>query len=107
VAVDNQGNVYIADTGNGRIRKVDASGIITTVAGSGNGFNLGDGGPATSAQLANPSDVVVDGAGNLYIADYGNSRVRKVNTAGTISSVTGLNLGAAGLAVDTAGNHEA
>ena len=60
VAVDGNGNVYIADTGNGRVRKVDTSGIITTVAGSTPGFTLGDGGPATSAQLANPDDVALD-----------------------------------------------
>jgi uncharacterized protein (TIGR03437 family) len=87
VAFDSAGNLYIADTGNGRIRKVDTSGIITTVAGRGNGFTLGDGGPATSAQLANPSDVAVDNAGNIYIADFGNSAIRKVNPSGTISSI--------------------
>jgi sugar lactone lactonase YvrE len=117
VAVDGQGNVYIADTGNGRIRKVDTAGIITTVAGKGNGFILGDGGLATNAQLANPSDVVVDGQGNLYIADFGNSRVRKVNTAGIISTIavgsfgvcpsTGTYVDVGGvvdLALDSAGN---
>jgi uncharacterized protein (TIGR03437 family) len=86
VAVDAQGNLYIADTGNGRIRKVDTAGIISTVAGRGNGSTLGDGGPATSAQLANPSDVAVDGLGNLYIADVGNGKIRKVSPSGTISS---------------------
>jgi uncharacterized protein (TIGR03437 family) len=121
VAVDAAGNVYIADTGNGRIRKVNTAGIITTVAGKGNGFVLGDGGPALNAQLANPSDVVVDGAGNIYIADTGNSRIRKVNAAGIISSIlhgafgtcpSGAGVAAAaadigvpaGLAVDAAGN---
>ncbi len=88
VAFDNAGNLYIADTGNGRIRKVDTQGTITTVAGRGNGSALGDGGPATNAQLANPSDVAVDGAGNIYIADFGNNAIRKVNSSsGTISSI--------------------
>jgi len=87
VAVDSVGNVYIADTGNGRIRKVDTTGTITTIAGSGNGFTLGDGGPALSAQFANPSDVAVDAKGNIYVADPGNGRIRViangvVNTVG-------------------------
>jgi uncharacterized protein (TIGR03437 family) len=86
VALDTQGNLYIADTGNGRIRKVDTAGIITTVVGRGNGITLGDGGPATNAQLSNPSDVAVDALGNIYIADIGNGKIRKVNSAGTISS---------------------
>jgi uncharacterized protein (TIGR03437 family) len=119
--VDAAGNLYIADTGNGRIRKVNTSGIITTVAGKGNGFVLGDGGLATNAQLANPSDVAVDNAGNIYIADFGNSRIRKVNTAGIISTVAHGGFGscpsgagvpaaaadigmAVGLGVDAAGN---
>lgn len=86
VAVDSAGNLYICDQGNGRIRKVNTSGGITTIVGTGNGFTLGDGGPATSAQLANPQDVAVDSAGNIYIADLGNNRIRKV-TAGIISSI--------------------
>ena len=87
VALDNAGNLYIADTGNGRIRKVDTSGIITTVVGRGNGSDLGDGGPATQAQLANPSDVAVDSKGNIYVADYGNNALRKVDTSGTINTI--------------------
>ena len=96
VAVDNSGNLYIADTGNGRIRKVDRSGIITTVAGRGNGSVLGDGGPATSAQLANPNDVAVDSTGNLYIADFGNGRIRKVDTFGNIATVLRGSFGTCG-----------
>ena len=87
VAVDSHGNVYIADTGNGRIRKVDTSGIITTVVGRGNGFDLGDGGSAIQAQLANPSDVAVDSKGNIYVADFGNNALRKVDTSGTINTI--------------------
>ena len=70
MAVDGGGNLYIADAGNQRVRKISPSGIITTVAGNGisDGYS-GDGGPATSAQLNYPSSVAVDSGGNLYIAD--------------------------------------
>ena len=87
VAVDGSGNLYIADTSNGRIRKVDSSGVITTVAGGGYGV---DGGPATAAQLDRPYGVAVDGAGNLYIADTFNHRIRKVDAAGVITTVAGI-----------------
>lgn len=88
LALDTDGNLYIADRYNHRIRKVDRSGIITTVAGAGPGFN-GDGGPATSALLRSPSGVAVDGAGNIFIADVWNSRIRKVDGNGIISTVAG------------------
>ena len=87
VEVDSSGNLFIADTGNQRIRKVDTSGNISTVAGGGG--SLGDGGPATSARLNFPSFVVVDPAGNLFIGDTSNHRVRKVDTSGNISTVAG------------------
>ena len=95
VAVDAAGSIYIADTGNGRIRKVGLSGIIGTVAGNGKSGFSGDGGPATSASLDGPSGVAVDAAGNLYIADStssysgGNNRIRKVSPSGIISTVAG------------------
>ena len=89
VAVDGAGNLYIADTGNRRIRKVDATGTITTVAGSGEPGFSGDGGPAVEAQLAFPTGVALDGAGNLYIVDSVNHRIRKVDSAGTITTVAG------------------
>jgi sugar lactone lactonase YvrE len=89
VAVDAAGNLYIADSNNQRIRKVDPSGIITTVAGNGTQGFSGDGGPATSARLDDPAGIAMDGAGNLYIADSLNFRVRKVNTAGIINTVAG------------------
>lgn len=90
VALDSQGNVYIADTGNGRIRKVDAStGIITTVAGRGNSVSsTGDGGQAVNANFNTPTDVAIDAQGNIYIADFGNHAIRKVDAkTGIISTI--------------------
>jgi sugar lactone lactonase YvrE len=89
VAVDSSGNVYIADTYNSRIRKVTHAGMITTIAGNGNNGFSGDGGQATSAQLSWPRSVAVDSAGNLYIADTQNNRIRKVTPAGLITTVAG------------------
>ena len=89
VAADGAGNLYIADTWNHRIRKVDAAGVITTVAGNGTCCSSGDGGPAVGARLNQPRGVALDGAGNLYIADAGNNRIRKVDAAGVISTVAG------------------
>ncbi len=89
VFVDELGNIYIADTSNHRIRKVDTSGIISTVAGNGiRGFS-GDGGPATSASLDLPWGVFVDELGNIFIADQKNKRIRIVDTSGIISTVAG------------------
>lgn len=90
VAVDSTGNVYISDTGNHRVRKVAPSGIITTVAGTGVDEFSGDGGPAAQASLNLPFQVAVDSAGNLFIADSSNRRVRKVaaNT-GIITTIAG------------------
>ena len=89
VAVDTAGNVYIADRLNHRIRRVTAAGIITTFAGTGTASFSGDGGPATSATLNSPDAVAVDGAGNVYISDTNNRRIRKVTVAGTISTFAG------------------
>jgi sugar lactone lactonase YvrE len=89
VAVDGQGNVYIVDTNNSRVRKVDPAGTITTFAGSGTQGFSGDGGPATAAQLTVPEDVAVDGQGNVYIVDTYNNRMRKVDPAGTITTFAG------------------
>ena len=99
VAVDGAGNVYIADALNQRIWKVDSSGRITTVAGTGiRGFS-GDGGPAVQAQFDYPYDLALDGAGNLYIPDSGNHRVRKVDaSSGKITTVAGT--GTAGFSGD-------
>ncbi|MEK7268395.1 MAG: NHL repeat-containing protein, partial [Nitrospirota bacterium] len=91
VAVDERGNLYIADTMNHRVRKVEAiAGTITTIAGTGQHRFSGDGGPAASAALNEPTALVVDGKGHLYIADQSNNRVRKVDQAtGVITTVVG------------------
>jgi sugar lactone lactonase YvrE len=128
VAVDRLGNLFIADGGNDRIRRVDASGVIDTFAGDGlqDGFGRGsfggDGGPATSAGLSLPTSVVLDSAGNLFIADKENNRIRRVDASGNIDTVAGngtagfsgdggpatsaaLNIGfSTGVAVDREGN---
>lgn len=91
VALDVAGNVYIADQLGGRVRKVSAAtGIITTVAGNGLVGFSGDGGPATSAQIRYPSGIAVNAAGDLFITDAGNQRVRKVSAAsGVITTIAG------------------
>jgi uncharacterized protein (TIGR03437 family) len=115
VAVDSAGNLYIADSSNHRIRMV-SGGVITTVAGNGNQGYSGDNGPAATAELNNPSGVAVDSAGNLYIADSGNSLVRRVSggvittiagggtTLGDNGPATSAAVGPVGLALDTLGN---
>ena len=123
VTPDDEGNIFIVDQGNNRIRKIDASGTISTVAGNGTANYGGDGGPAVSAELQHPQDLVVDVNGNLYVSDSWNYRVRKITAQGIISTVAGngqhpypaqdneraagtdqpLNL-PAGLAVDAKGN---
>ena len=119
VALDASGNLFIADADNGRIRKVDNNGIITTVAGGGH-YGLGDGGAATSASLVQPSGVAVDASGDLFIADTWNDRIREVDPDGIITTVAGngsLNYsgdggqatsaslaGPSGVAVDASGN---
>ena len=90
VAVDKAGNVYLADTGNHRIRRVDTSGTITTIAGTGEPGYGGDGGPAAEAQLASPIALAVDGSGNIYIADLGNYRIRVLTRASSLSPPTKL-----------------
>jgi len=91
VAVDGAGNIYICDNDNNRIRKITAAtGVITTIAGNGMAGFGGDGGPATAAQFSEPQNVAVDKNGNVYIADSGNARIRKVNASdGVISTVAG------------------
>jgi uncharacterized protein (TIGR03437 family) len=89
VALDPAGNLYIADPGNNRIRKLAPNGIITTVAGNGSANYSGDGGPATSAALDYAEDAVVDVFGNIFIADSANNVIRKVSTSGIITTVAG------------------
>jgi sugar lactone lactonase YvrE len=96
VAVDREGNLYISDGDNYRIRKVDKDGIITTFAGTGEKGYSGDGGPATSAKLREPSDMTFDVRGNLYLVDY--TSVRKIDSSGTITTVAGT--GQAGFSGD-------
>ena len=121
LAIDNSGNLYACDDGVGtRVYKVTPSGAITIIAGNGTSGFSGDGGPATSAQLFEARAVAVDAAGNVYIADSGNLRVRKVDTSGIITTVaggpntspnevdggppTGVNVGALDVAVDLSNN---
>ena len=91
LAIDPGGNMYIAELGGHRVRRVDAvTGRATTVAGTGKAGFSGDGAPATDAQLNGPQGVAVDSLGNLYIADTGNRRIRKVDAAtGIITTIAG------------------
>jgi len=120
IAVDAAGNVYVSDTGNQRIRKITPDGVIRTIAGNGDQGFGGDGGVATDAQFNSPYGVAVDSAGNVFVADYGNARVRKISPDGLISTFAGNGTygfsgdggpataaalsGPTGVAVDTAGN---
>ncbi|MGH9038984.1 MAG: NHL repeat-containing protein [Acidimicrobiia bacterium] len=89
VSFDREDNAYIADTLNQRIRRIDGDGIITTVAGNGTEGYSGDDGPALQAALNQPHGVAVDADGNLYIADSANHRIRRVDAAGTITTIAG------------------
>ena len=119
IGLDAAGNVYIADTDNNAVRKVSTDGIITTIAGNGEAGFSGDGGQAINALLDNPADVEVTAAGNIYIADRNNNRVRKISSNGTISTIAGNNdflysgdgdlainasIDPQGLAIDATGN---
>jgi len=89
ICFDAAGNLYIADSQNNRIRKVATDGTMSTVAGNGTAGFAGDGGPATKAQLDRPWDVKVDAAGDLFIADYSNNRIRIVTPDGVINTIAG------------------
>lgn len=89
VAVNSKGDVFIADTYNNIVREVSPRGLISTVAGNGNPGYRGDNGPAWRAELSFPTGLAVDSLGNLYIADSGNNVVRRVSTAGVITTVAG------------------
>jgi trimeric autotransporter adhesin len=92
IAVDSIGNIYVADFYNNRVRRIDTFGIIRTVAGNGVGGYSGDGGPATAAEIYDVSAVAIDEHGNLFISDYYDSRIRKVDTNGIITSLTGTGI---------------
>jgi len=95
LALDKLGNLWVADTGNNAIRKIDAQGNLTTVVGNGDaGAQDGPGGPSGSAELAAPSGVAADGQGNLFVADSANNLVRKVDASGNVTTIAGT--GAAG-----------
>jgi uncharacterized protein (TIGR03437 family) len=101
IAFDRNGGLLIADTGNHRIRRVDPSGAITTIAGSGREAFCGDGGPAINACFDTPMDVKADALGNIFVADTGNNRVRRIDPSGTITTVAGTGIpgrGADGIA---------
>jgi sugar lactone lactonase YvrE len=89
VAVDGLGNLIISDTFNYRVRRVDKNGIITTIAGNGKVGRLGDGGPATNAEVNLPYGIAIDASGDLFIADRVDNRIRKVDTNGIITTVAG------------------
>lgn len=114
VALDGSGNVYIADNGNMRVRLVNTSGVINTIAGSGEPCIIhtdacGDGGPAIKANISGPTSVAIGPNGNVYIADYYDHRIRMVDSSGTITTVAGNGKkgfgGDGGLATSTALNH--
>jgi RHS repeat-associated protein len=94
-AYDSTGNLYISDSGNHRVRKISPNGVITTVVGTGVAGATGDGGSALAAQLNTPTGLAFDNAGNLYIADYGNHKIRKVTPAGVISTLAGTGVAGA------------
>ncbi len=120
VATDTIGNVYLADQYNHRIRKIDTTGIITTIAGNGTSGFSGDGGPATAAEMRYPVGIAVDIRGNIYFSDLNDCRIRKIDNSGIITTIAGVGSGSfsgdggpatsahfynpAGIAVDTAGN---
>ena len=89
IAADGAGSLYISDAASHRVRKISTSGIITTYAGTGIAGFSGDSGPAASAQLNAPYGIAVDGGGNLYIADLGNARIRRVAPSGIIDTIAG------------------
>lgn len=91
IKIDTIGNYYIVDQQNSRIRKIDYStGMISTIAGNGSFLHGGDGGDATLASFSNPQDIALDKKGNIYIADLGSHRIRKIDVTGTISTFAGL-----------------
>lgn len=103
VAVDRNGNVFIADTGNNMIREIGADGTLSAVAGTGHAGYSGDGGPAIEAALNAPSSVAVDAAGNIFFSDSADNAIREITPGGKIKTVTQVPE-TGGVAVDSAGN---
>lgn len=89
VTTDAANNIYLVDSYNNRVRKISPDGTITTFAGDGDAIFFGDGGPASAASFSRPSGITLDAQNNMYITDYGNSRIRKINAAGIVSTVAG------------------
>jgi len=89
IAAGDQGSLYIADSGNNRVRKLNIDGTVSTIVGTGTRSYGGDGGPASLADLADPRGVAVDRFGNLFVADTGNHRIRKVDRSGVITTIAG------------------
>ncbi|SFH10246.1 Chitodextrinase [Desulfotomaculum arcticum] len=90
IAFDRVGNLYLCEAMNNYVRRIDTNGIITTIAGTGSGGYSGDGGPAINAQIYNAHDIACDSVGNLYIADYLNNCVRRIDNSGIITTVAGI-----------------
>src|SRR3954462_11043971 len=89
IATDLRGHIYFSDLNDCRVRKINSSGIISTIAGVGSGSFSGDGGPATAAHFYNPAGIAVDTAGNVLVADSYNNRIRRINTMGVITTIAG------------------
>lgn len=120
ITIDDTGNIYVADRGNFRIRKIDKAGTITTIAGTGTWGYTGDGGPATDATFKSAYGLAIDALNNIYVTDQGAHCIRKINTAGIITTIAGTGIGgfsgdggpatlaniatAGGILVDSVGN---
>ncbi len=92
MAIDSEGNLLVADRGNGRLRRIDASGIVSTIAGTGDSASTGDGGPAVEASLDKPVDVAVGPDGSIFVAELGGHRIRRIGRDGIINTYTGIGI---------------